>query len=103
VLGTVLCACVCSYPGNPKKLENRVSLFPRGMGDSQIGCHKVSDMFVLQGHANSELVSECPKLFLPLLCQWRSVVVYLPFGPSIVWALVYYIVYVPKGLGFVEH
>jgi hypothetical protein len=54
-------------------------------------------------HANSKFVSECPKLFLPLLCQWRSVVVYLPFGPSIVWALVYYIVYVPKGLGFVEH
>jgi hypothetical protein len=35
-----------------------------GMGDSQIGYHKVSDMTAPRDYANSELISECPSYFL---------------------------------------
>jgi hypothetical protein len=65
MLGTGLCARVCSYPDHPKNLQIWVSLFPRDMGGSQIGCHKVSDMTVPQGHANFELVSERSSYFFP--------------------------------------
>jgi hypothetical protein len=46
MLGTGLCARVCSYPGHPKFLQIRVSLFPGGMGGSQIGCQRISDMTI---------------------------------------------------------
>jgi hypothetical protein len=44
VLRTGLCVRACFFIGHPKILRIRVSWFPVGMCDDQIGCHKVSYM-----------------------------------------------------------
>jgi hypothetical protein len=64
VLRTGLCAHVCSFLGHPKTLRIRVFWSPVGMGDGQIGYHKVSDMTAPGDYANSKLISECPSYFL---------------------------------------
>jgi hypothetical protein len=59
-----MCSCVL-LSLSPKDFANSVSLFPGYMGGSQIGYHKVSDITVPRGHANSELISECLSYFFP--------------------------------------
>jgi hypothetical protein len=49
VLETGRCVRVCFSLDHPKILRIRVSRFPVGMGDDQIGCHKVSNMIVPPG------------------------------------------------------
>jgi hypothetical protein len=49
VLRTGLCAHACSFLGHPKTLRIRVFWSPVGMGDGQIGYHKVFDMTVPRG------------------------------------------------------
>jgi hypothetical protein len=44
-----LCVHACFFLSHPKILQIRVSWFPVGMGDDQIGCHKVSDMIAPHG------------------------------------------------------
>jgi hypothetical protein len=39
-------------------------VLPVGMGDGQIGYHKVFDMTAPRDYANSELISERPSYFL---------------------------------------
>jgi hypothetical protein len=65
VLETGQCVRVCFSLDHPKILRIRVSWFHVGMGDDQIGCHKVSDMIAPRDHAYSELISKHPDYFLP--------------------------------------
>lgn len=64
VLRIGLCAHACSFLGHPKTLRIQVFWSHVGMGDGQIGYHKVSDMTAPRDYANSELISERPSYFL---------------------------------------
>jgi hypothetical protein len=66
----------CSFLGHPKTSRIRVSWFPVGMGDSQIGYHKVSGMTAPRDYANSELISERLDYLFPHYIndsRWESV------------------------------
>ena len=101
VLRTGLCAHACSFLGHPKTLRIRVLWSPVGMGDSQTGYYKVSNMTAPGDYANSELISECPSYFLSYYidgsrCKttgsliqygWVCLAVGILFSSPLVWVL----------------
>jgi hypothetical protein len=72
MLGTGLCARVCSYLGHSKILRIRVTLFLGGTGDNQIGYHRISYMTAPRDLVNSELISECPVISSPTMSMVAS-------------------------------
>jgi hypothetical protein len=101
VLKTGLCAHACYFLGHPKTLRIQVFWSPVGMGDGQIGCHKVSDMTAPRDYTNSELISERPSYFSLLLYRWQPVGDHRLFGP--IWVRLFgcwYVVFLLIGLGF---
>jgi hypothetical protein len=52
------------FPWSPENFANSGILVPVGMGDGQIGYHKVSHMTAPRDYTNSELISKRPSYFL---------------------------------------
>jgi hypothetical protein len=73
VLETGQCVRVCFSLDHPKILRIWISWLPVGMGDDQIGCHKVSDMIAPQGPCLLRAYLGTPRLFPPSLYRWQSV------------------------------
>jgi hypothetical protein len=103
MLETGLCVHACFFLGHSKILQIRVSWFPVGMGDDQIGYHKVFDMTALQGPCSLQAYLGMPQLFLPLVYQWQPVRDHQPSGQTLVGLAGLAFCLSPTGLGYVVY